>query len=291
MTTSEAVRSEMKYHHILGFLADWIGQFEIEELTRIKPEARSRSGFGYKLTTSDPTGDEFIRRSLEILQLHQVPRRMIANTTSYGYYIARSYEPDDLKNAEFLVMIRHSRIHNCLKPARDNQGRIFLMATKAKKSLKLGCLFYPDWVIVSNQVRQSFENAGLVGLRFGEVAIKGHSIHLSPEPFWELQSSITLPKMSNVRKLIHPESVGHPTVEPFQGDYSRTVYINDEPFRPGEVHYRRSDLETFGQFDIAATFENYMDPHPALVVSQRFYQHCLKHKIPLAVEPVRIDPD
>jgi len=34
-----------------------------------------------------------------------------------------------------------------------------------------------------------------------------------------------------------------------------------------------------------------MEPHPALIVSQRFYQHCLKHRIPLEVEPVRIDPD
>ena len=38
-------------------------------------------------------------------------------------------------------------------------------------------------------------------------------------------------------------------------------------------------------------FENYMEPHPALIVSQRFYQFCQENKIPLNVQPVRIDAD
>jgi hypothetical protein len=44
-------------------------------------------------------------------------------------------------------------------------------------------------------------------------------------------------------------------------------------------------------FDVARTFENYMETHPALVISQRLYQHCLKNKISLNVDPVRIDQE
>ena len=246
--------------------------------------------------TQDPDGDEFIRRALEMLKRHGIPLRYSVNSSdynsSYGYDISRFYEPDDLKHAELLLLVRKGRIHNTLEPARDEQGRLYLLASKAKESLKLGNLLWPDWVIVSDKVRRSLEGAGLVGLRFIEVAIKGKSTYLASEPFWELQSSITLPKMPDRGNLFHPEfHPDHPTVEPFQGDYSRTIFINDAPFFNGEVHYRRSDLTVLGQFDIAATFENYMETHPALVVSQRFYQHCLKHKIPLPVEPVRIDPD
>ncbi|HEV2394402.1 MAG TPA: hypothetical protein VG146_18790 [Verrucomicrobiae bacterium] len=57
------------------------------------------------------------------------------------------------------------------------------------------------------------------------------------------------------------------------------------------MHYRQSDLVQMGPFDIARTLEHYMETHPALVISQRFYQHCLKNKIALNVDPVRIDPE
>ncbi len=57
----------------------------------------------------------------------------------------------------------------------------------------------------------------------------------------------------------YPERFVHRGVtapEPFQGDYSRVVLINDPPFTKGEVHYRRSNLNTIGSFDIAQTFGN-----------------------------------
>ena len=75
-----------------------------------------------------------------------------------------------------------------------------------------------------------------------------------------------------------------------QGDYSKVVLLDDDPFCKGELHYHQKDLEALGAFDIANTQEKFLSPHP-LVISQRFYQHCLKHKIPLEVEHVRIDPD
>ena len=173
------------------------------------------------------------------------------------------------------------------EPERNEQGRLQLVASNAKPSLKLFSVF-PNWIVVSNKVRQLLESGQLIGLQFGEVVLKGKSVHASAEPFWELQSSLVLPKMANVHQFIHP---GRTEPEPFQGDYSKIIMLNDPPFNKGEVHYRQKDLAALGAFDIARTFENYVEPHPALVISQRLYQHCLQHKINLSVDPVRIDPD
>ena len=46
-----------------------------------------------------------------------------------------------------------------------------------------------------------------------------------------------------------------------------------------------------GVFDIALTAELNCNGEQELIVTQRFYQFCLKQKIALEVEPVRIDPD
>jgi hypothetical protein len=277
----------MKYHHNLAFSDSWITDSEAQQLMRIKPGARNRNGFGYSLVTKDPAGDEFIQTALDMLKHHSIPRRMIANSTSYGYYISRFYEPDDLENAELLLVTYQNEIQTLTEPLRDQQGRLLLKASSAKASLKVGCIFQ-NWIIVSDAVRHSLEAGNFIGLKFGEVAIKGKSIHAAAEPFWELLSFITLPKMPHPERFVHR---GLTEAQPFQGDYSRVVLISDPPFAKAEVHYRRSDLEALGPFQIAQTFENYMEPHPALVISQRFYQHCLKNKIPLAVEPVRIDPE
>jgi len=59
----------------------------------------------------------------------------------------------------------------------------------------------------------------------------------------------------------------------------------------GEPHYRPSELQSLGVFDIALTAELNCNGEQELIVTQRFYQFCLKQKIALEVEPVRIDPD
>jgi len=71
--------------------------------------------------------------------------------------------------------------------------------------------------------------------------------------------------------------------------YGHTAYTIQDPYV--EPHYRQSELGTLGLFDIAQTFERSRTGSRLLIVSQRFYQHCLKHKIPLKVLPVRIDSD
>ena len=148
----------MKYHHELAFSDAWITEAEAEDLMRMKPRARNRNGFGYSLITNDPRGDQFIRHALAVLKHHTIPRRVVADSTSYGYVISRFYEPDDLLTAEFLLLTRQKEIQNAIKPPRDERGRLVLRASEAKPDVKIGRL-WPNWIIASNTVRSSLESA------------------------------------------------------------------------------------------------------------------------------------
>jgi len=70
----------------------------------------------------------------------------------------------------------------------------------------------------------------------------------------------------------------------------KCYFVSSPPYRNPEPRYREKETSEIGIFDVARTFDQ-LYGEPEIVVSQRFYQHCLKHKIPLEVRPVRIDPD
>lgn len=224
-------------------------------------------------------------RILSICQEAGLSRSMQGGPGTYGLDVDRIYEQSDYDSAEFLLLRRQREIQ--LDHERDDNGRLLLVASKAKTSIKLGRIF-PNWIIVSDRVKRSLETEKFKGLEFGEVVLKGKSIHAAREPFWELKSSVVLPRIANRHQFVHP---GMSTPEPFTGDYSKMIMLHDPPFRTGEVHYQKSDIDLLLPFDIARTFENFMEPHPALIISQRFYQFCLKNKIPVNVQPVRIDPN
>ena len=279
------IYSLMKYRHFLQVNEATLPKSAFDEICAIAPEGRKPYGFDHQIDSDFSDGGETVYKIIKICSSNGLSRRRSYGPKSYGHSADRWYDDEVLHNAELLVFYRQIQIRSAAKPERDVQGRLQLIASTSKPTLKLFSVF-PNWIIVSDKVRQILESGQFVGLRFGEVVLAGKSIHASPEPFWELKSSIVLPKMANLHQFIHP---GRTEAEPFQGDYSKIILFNDPPFNKGEVHYRRNDLAALGPFDIAATFENFMEPHPALVISQRLYQHCLKHKIKLEVEPVRID--
>jgi len=272
----------MKYYHELSIDGPPLPKSDFEALCHLMPEAVGPSGLRYKLLTHDSNGDEFIQHALNLFNKHSIPRRITADGSCYGYTISRFYEEQDLLQCD-LLLLQPTQIQKFTDPLRDEQGRLLLMASNAQDRFTIASIF-GGWTVVSDTVRCCLEAGGFIGLRFQEVAVKGEML---PEPFWELSSSITLPKMPHPERFVHR---GVAAAEPFQGDYSRVVLISDSPFAKAEIHYRKSDLSLLGLFDVAGTFENYMEPHPALVISQRFYRHCLKHNISLRVTPVRIDP-
>ncbi len=279
----------MQYFHFLAIDEGTIGRGEFEELCRLKAEARKPTGFRAVVISKDPCGDGLIRHGIEVARKHGLTRAYHSSVSTYGYHVARGYDESDLSAAELLVLLRQGKAQGLSTPERDGQGRLILLAINAKRSIRLRSVF-PNHIIIADKVRRMLEDARFVGLHFGEVVIKGTSVRAATEPFWELQSSIVLPKMANTDRLMHYGWRGEPP-QPFTGDYSRAVFIKDPPFDTGEVRYRRSHLTVLGPFDVARTLEYYTETHPALVISQRLYQHCQKNKIALNVDPVLIEPE
>jgi len=175
---------------------------------------------------------------------------------TYGFEMDRIYEASDFNACE-LLMLGLQQKHQ-LEDERDAEGRIILTG-RFKKGLEMGSIFSGGF-IVSDRVRGLLEAGRLGGLKFVETVSRSQNgIRLSSN-FWEVQSSVVLPKMANTNRFLQIGNAKPP--EPFGGDYSRMVDIDDPPYRSGEAHYRRSDLVAVGDFDIARTFEKYREPVP-----------------------------
>jgi hypothetical protein len=211
--------------------------------------------------------------------LHRTPR---GEPGTYGLDAARHYEDSDLRESELLLVGPQPK--HQINVLRDSQGRL-LLDPEFTTGLRLGSVW--NLTVVCDEFHEALESGGFLGLQFREAVPRNDSN--TRDTFWELESLLVLPKMANTDRLMYCGWRQTPP-QPFTGDYSRMVFINDPPYRAGEIHYRRSDLAELGAFDVARTFELYRQPRPELVVSQRFYRFCLRNGISLNIEPVRIDP-
>lgn len=249
-----------------------------EAIVRLRPECyRGGGSFHIETDPEDTLGAKLVDEIISMCEVRGLQRSAPGMVGAYIYHVHHEYELDDLTSAPLLQLMTQKRMFKGIDSGdRDASGRVWLPASEAKPTIKTLSIFLRPWVVVSNNTRHMLENGELVGLKFDPVTIRGYSVYASADPFWELRSTITLPRMVN--------AVSNPGVT-CESYWARGQY--------GEFHYRQGDLRPLGQFDIAFTAEPFGGavPNPELVVSQRFYQHCRKHKIPLEVKPVRIDPD
>lgn len=263
----------MKFYHSISLNKNICPSDFYAGIVRLKPENDSSLFFKLEAQPGDEINAELVENVLALCK----ERGLDKVRGAYSYLLMPLYETVDLEAALLLqLQIQKKMFKGLNSDQRDERGYVVMKATEAKPTVKIASIWPKPWIVVSDAVRQMLEAGGLVGLKFDGVSIEGHSIHAAPAPFWELRSSVTLPKMINslpdtsvnfdhVRYLIH-------------GSY-------------GEPHYRESEIQLLGSFDIAHTFERLSGGEPGLVVSQRFYKYCLKNKIPLEVRPARIDPD
>jgi hypothetical protein len=160
---------------------------------------------------------------------------------------------------------------------RDVAGRITLPATQATNKVTMASIFPKSSIVISDPVRTLLEKHKFAGVEFGETVLKGKSTKAAAHPFWELKSTITLPKMVNSVFLEE------------RGSY----FINEPPYRFGEPHYLQRELGPLGHFDVGHWFESkspYFKDQP-LIISQAFYRCCIQNNIAIEVIPVRIDSD
>ncbi len=245
------------------------------EICAMKPEYRGKEDFVVESQPGDENTANFIMLLVDLCSKRSLKQTGTGEIGTYGYAVVRHYEPDDLNAAEFLILQTQKRMFR-ERLQRDDSGYLLLPARESGTSIKIASGMFNNCYVVSDSARKVLEAGQLTGLFFRETVLKGTSIRATTEPLWEIDSNIKLPNMVN--SFLNPHSV------------VPCYYIDERPYRYGEPHYRKRDLLPLGDFDIARTFEP-LTSDPAMIVSQRFYQHCLKNKIPLEARPVHIDPD
>ncbi|HEV2484256.1 MAG TPA: hypothetical protein VGT08_01885 [Terracidiphilus sp.] len=239
---------------------------------RLRPEGEGGGSFHLEAKPGDEESARLVEHIVALCNENGLDKVRGA----YSYLVLPHYEAPDLASAPLLWLLGQKRMFKRMDAdQRDDRGRLVLPATEAKPTIKLASIFPKPWIVISEATRRILEGGGLAGVKFDEVAIRGRSVHASPEPFWELSTGVILPKMVN--------SVADTTV-----DWDPPRHRVHDPY--GEPHYRQSELQVVGAFDIAHTFERLTVGEPALIISQRFYQICLRNRIPLEAQPVRVDP-
>jgi len=263
----------------------------LNEVVKCYPPFSEGSGFRHESRLEaqpcDTQTSSIIDQLLGILSKHGVPRFEGWAPGSYYFEAERVYEPQDLLEAELLLMVFHSNEIQ-FEHERDAAGRLILLPRKLKRDFVVGSI-YPNHLVVSDKAMKLISAEQFDGIEFRSVASPAGGPIDPSQVIWEIWSSKVMPKMVITNQFRIDDRSGQ---LPFKDDYSKPIVILDPPYRcGGEVHYRRSDIESCEQFDVAMTFEKFKCDHQALVVSNRFHQFCEKNKIPLNVVPVRIDPD
>ncbi|NOS69460.1 MAG: hypothetical protein HOP33_05955 [Verrucomicrobia bacterium] len=214
-------------------------------------------------------------------------RSKFGDVGTYGFVVTREYEEKDFVACDYLCVLGLQGRNMKHEEKRDALGRLLIGPGNPERLESFGQDNHR--IVVSHQIREMIKEKELRGLTFQEACFEEKNSKQSVGRYYELRASKTLPKLANTRQLMCYGMEPTGKVETFKGDYSRMVFIDDPPYALGEIHYRRSNIEALGNFDVAETFEHLWIPQRSLVISQRFYQFCLENDIPLTVLPVRID--
>jgi len=265
----------MKYYRSVWIEEQGFPSELYQTIVQLKPDCRGKDRFHLECQPDDDVMAALAEDIVALCESHGLKRTPQGTAGTYGYDVARRYDANDLKAAPYLMLETQKRMFR-ERLMRDDSGRLMLPASQSGTSIKIASGMCNHSYVVSDSARRVLEAGQLAGLFFRDTVQKGTSVRATAEALWEIDSNVRLPKMIN--SLLNEHSV------------VPCYVIVERPYRDGEPHYRQSDLLPLGQFAIARTFEP-LGSEPGLIVSQSFYQHCLRSKIPLEARPVRIDPD
>ena len=278
------------------------GEEVFSQLLSLYPENKWNNTFIYY-------GPMVHSRTQEILNLLRLYDRKPWDNTSVGiknprvnftFQIEKKYNAKELSSFLFLEVRPLDDAHIFDSPRREDK-LMRLLQGYLKEDVDIGFTM-PTWYVVPDHVKRVLEEGRFAGIVF-------RPIHLLPglavtaetpvvpwdqygEPWWELDSDISLPPLSD--SMTFTDMNGKILKN---RDFSNGFHRRDGLYVHPELHYKAANLEVFGCFDLARTYEpfgnrkGYERSDCPLVASQKFYQFCLKHRIKTNWVPVRIDPD
>lgn len=162
----------------------------------------------------------------------------------------------------------------------DEEGKPWVICDsrlRKNRSRETGGTFaFPDRILVRGQMRLRLEQAGLKGLELRPLGLlsvdprKGKGINRIPwpediEPLYQVYSSVELPVCKNWM-FDNKGRVFHPKDRDFLPDGCMPLN-GREPM--GALHYSRTEIEPFMDFDIVRTYERYWGNVPTLLLSKR----------------------
>jgi hypothetical protein len=228
--------------------------------------------------------DVFAKFSIECADRSN-PRYREIERSSNGYFTRRYvhlFTEEELSSAShFLMWCRDADYDNlCIAPSHDG-SKLCIYVSPSPRSQKLMYCF--PQVFVREKFKQTLEAENFKGLRLREAIAVRESGKMKKETAWPegrkiylLESPIELPRMPAAEVIVNPEM-------------ERNWWWNPG-FDDKQPVYVRSQLEAIGTFDYAGTWEcsyphSPWERHP--IVSQRFRQFCLKHKMRFEFVPVK----
>jgi hypothetical protein len=207
------------------------------------------------------------------------------------------YEQADLEQADYFEMLPHQDVKTHY--GRSPEGTLNLKQPGLARKGPL--LIAIPWVLlVSSPLRGELEGAGFVGLAFRQTqVVKGKSYQtleevpwskVGCEPYWELTASVDLPPLSPRCLLMNEKGE-----RIRDDDWSNGVFLMEDQFPAGELHYRRSDLRDISCFDLALTHEPFgnrpSEYNKHLVMSRRVYDFINARRLKVMWLPVYVDDE
>lgn len=250
------------------------------DLVRICPEGEIRGDFKYTGNEDEIKVKQVLKRlELEGLQPGRIGSLELGR---YRLRIECVYSIKDLEQSDLLEFEPKKVVRSVAK--RGESGVYEVEDYLLKSNLDIFAIDMEVYC-VTEQVRQKIEQDDLKHITFEPIRVIGKKAESWQGKVWMLSSDFQLPKLAPSCRLVY---LGKG--EPFDGDYTRMIGIDDGVYTPAEFHYRSSDIKALEAFDLAFTFEKF-GWEKSLVASRRFYECCRKNGYRLNWWPVRIDPD
>lgn len=228
----------------------------------------------------------------------------------------RVYDQTDLESAPALQLaIDHYSISNQAFDFPDDDGPLEMAGKLMKGSIHFdkikGDVFLAGifWnrIIVTDPIRRSIESAGFPDAEFREIKPfvmrngKRHFhdwSHYGDLVWWELASAKRMPPLAPSNhitgRIVHKpgrELNYFEHAEPGCQGFWR-LEEPDDGIRPVELHYKRSEFEAMGDFDVADTLEGGTERQfRRTIVSVPFYKHLVSMGYDMNFIPIRLDDD
>jgi hypothetical protein len=266
-----------------------------DDLIAIMPEVASPYRWFYAvLSESDPRlpyiYDVLAKYDIQVMPSYDAPNYNEALRCPKGHFTRRYlhlFTQQEIDSARYMLMLCADAKYHFARAQTSSDGRKRVFVPANSKSQKL--LASAPTFFCHEKFRPHLEAEQFVGLKFEEtIPVKEMGGRL--EDFKEVEwiSGIKIFGLtSDIELSPMPDSHVKKMLPAWEG--TRFGWVNPG-FDDICAVYRRGDIEQVSQFDFASTWEQMpliSRPEAWPIVSQRFRQFCLKHKMRFEFVPVK----